>query len=232
MWKHQWLVKGSRGGFIEHSWLNGVFCYLSLTYGIIFALPAWLVFSPNLPSPVIQSASCDVSSWPWCVEVRVLQETDKAAEGLLCSVLPRTLLHSVPPHLCPGSRRSHAPRRLALHCLCDLPQAPSTRHHWGMGHRNTATQQMSHEAGTTAAVSFPSCSFQNTHTHTHKQCSCCRRKHKWLISLLNLEAAVYLKTFLFEKIVTSACFISLSMWNRTGPFAPCRTVLLVLARPH
>lgn len=148
-----------------------VFCCLSLTYGIIFALPAWLVFSPNLPSPVIQSASCDVSFWPWCVEVRVLQETDKAAEGLLCPVLPRTLLHGVPPHLCPGGRRSHAPRRLALHCLCDLPQAPSTRHHWGMGHRDTATQKMSHEAGTTAAVSFPSCSFQNT--HTHKQCSCC-----------------------------------------------------------
>lgn len=62
-------------------------------------------------------------------EVRVLQEADEAAEGLLRPVLSRTLLHGVPPQLRPGSRRSHAPGRLALQRLRHLPQAPSPPHH-------------------------------------------------------------------------------------------------------
>lgn len=121
--------------------LKTVFVFLQLTCFLSSPLPPlyFLYFTLPLKSSPLDLSSPTMRVSLSMVEVCVLQETDEeGSEGLLCSVFPWALLHSISPRLRSGCWCPHAPGWLAVHSLHHLPQTQSTCSAWGI------TQSPSH----------------------------------------------------------------------------------------
>lgn len=94
-----------------------------------------LVLSCHTPPASPPSSHCSYSPTPSSlsllplVEVSPLQAADKEGDDrLLRAVLSWQMPHSLPPYLRPGSRRTPAPGRLALHSSRHLLQTQGIHH--------------------------------------------------------------------------------------------------------